>query len=278
MKKNFFFVSDLHGKKHRYTSLFQAITNEQPEAVFIGGDIMPSTGQEVFFSEFLMKEIRNLQKTMRNAYPAFFIIPGNDDLRSYEDFLIEGNNEALWNYIPNKSINWNEYHITGYPFVPPTPFRLKDWEKYDVSRFVDPGCIHPSEGKRSVKPDYDPEYATIFDDLKQLTANLDPKKTIMLFHTPPYKTALDRAALDGIMIEHVPLDVHVGSIAVKRIIEEWQPLITLHGHIHESAEITGSWQEIFGKTHCFSGAGNVHNLTLVRFRPDELDKATRSVI
>jgi len=37
----------------------------------------------------------------------------------------------------------------------------------------------------------------------------------------------------------------VGSIAVRRFIEERQPLLTLHGHIHESARLTGDWRESY---------------------------------
>ncbi len=45
------------------------------------------------------------------------------------------------------------------------------------------------------------------------------------------------------MVDHVPLDVHVGSIAIRRFIEARQPLAALHGHVHESARLTGAWRE-----------------------------------
>ena len=34
------------------------------------------------------------------------------------------------------------------------------------------------------------------------------------------------------MIDYAPLDVHVGSIAVRRFIESRAPYLTLHGHVH----------------------------------------------
>jgi Icc-related predicted phosphoesterase len=76
----------------------------------------------------------------------------------------------------------------------------------------------------------------------------------------------------------VPLDVHVGSIAVKRFIKARQPLVTLHGHIHESAGITGSWREKIGRTHMFSAAHDGSQLALVRFDLENLDGATRELI
>ncbi len=43
------------------------------------------------------------------------------------------------------------------------------------------------------------------------------------------------------MVDHVPLDLHVGSMAVRRFIESRQPMLTLHGHIHESAWKGQKW-------------------------------------
>ncbi|MCP4199159.1 MAG: hypothetical protein GY762_18600, partial [Proteobacteria bacterium] len=39
---NCFFVSDLHGDVDRYRKLFDAIADEQPQGVFLGGDLLPS--------------------------------------------------------------------------------------------------------------------------------------------------------------------------------------------------------------------------------------------
>jgi Icc-related predicted phosphoesterase len=36
------FVSDLHGHTDRYEKLFGIIRKEKPDALFVGGDIMPS--------------------------------------------------------------------------------------------------------------------------------------------------------------------------------------------------------------------------------------------
>jgi Icc-related predicted phosphoesterase len=156
---------------------------------------------------------------------------------------------------------------------------LKDWERYDVSRFVDPGCISPEAGKRSVPvPARETKYRTIADDLKELAAGGDLSRRIFLFHTPPYQTKLDRAALDGKMIDHVPLDVHIGSIAVRRFIERRQPLLALHGHVHESARLTGGWMDRIGKTVCLSAAHDGPQLALVRFDPDNPGAASRELI
>ena len=156
---------------------------------------------------------------------------------------------------------------------------LKDWERYDVSRFTDPGCISPEKGQRTVEVDPDEiRFGTIAADLERLAGDRDLADAICLFHSPPYRTDLDRAALDGKSVDHVPLDVHVGSIAIQRFIEERQPALTLHGHIHEAPRLTGSWRQKIGRTHAFTAAHDGPELALVRFELDDLENATRELI
>ena len=47
-----FFVTDLHGFLRRYEMLFAVIEKEQPDAVFIGGDILPSGLGGYFTADF----------------------------------------------------------------------------------------------------------------------------------------------------------------------------------------------------------------------------------
>jgi Icc-related predicted phosphoesterase len=101
---------------------------------------------------------------------------------------------------------------------------------------------------------------------------------ILLFHSPPYDTCLDRAALDGQFVDHVPLDPHVGSIAIRRFIEARQPLLTLHGHVHEAARLTGEWKTSLGRTHCLGAAHDGPELALVRFDLCEPENATRELL
>ena len=80
------------------------------------------------------------------------------------------------------------------------------------------------------------------------------------------------------MVDHVPLDLHIGSIAVRRLIEDRQPLLTLHGHVHESARITGSWRDQIGRTHMFTAAHDGPELAVIRFDPEDLKRASRTLI
>jgi Icc-related predicted phosphoesterase len=278
-----FFVTDLHGKVDRYRKLFMTIEAERPDMVLFGGDLLPhglkrTEGYDHFATDFLFPELQQLKNILADQYPAMIIILGNDDARSEEQYFKRQSETGLLHYINETWVEMKELDILGYGFVPPTPFQLKDWEKYDVSRFADPGCVHPTEGFRTVDPNYDTEYSTIQKDLKYLTEGKDLSQSVVLFHSPPYKTNLDRAALDGRMVDHVPMDVHVGSIAIQRFIEEKQPKITLHGHIHESTRLTGIWKETLGNTWMINGSHDGPELALVSFDSQEPSKATRRLI
>lgn len=70
----------------------------------------------------------------------------------------------------------------------------------------------------------------------------DPRRTIFNLHVPPIGTGLDRCPLldttsDPPAIVRVGGEVQyfdAGSSAVREALEEFQPFLSLHGHIHES--------------------------------------------
>jgi Icc-related predicted phosphoesterase len=224
-------------------------------------------------------ELSRLRERLGADYPRLFVILGNDDVRAEEDAVLEVEAAGLWSYAHNRKLDFNTWTVYGYSYVTPTPFLLKDWERYDVSRYVDPGSVSPEEGYRTVDvPAREKKYATIKDDLESLAGDDDLDRAVFLFHSPPYETNLDRAAMDGKTVEGVPLDVHVGSIAIRRFIESRQPMLTLHGHVHESANITGSWQDRIGKTCMFSAAHNGPELALVKFDLEHPCEATRHLL
>ena len=279
--EDYFFVSDIHGKLHRYEQLYKAVSEYKPKALFLGGDLLPHglhrSVHENFTQEVLIRNFLELKESLGEDYPEVFVILGNDDPRSEEKVFTSAEELGIWKYIHNKIVQFDNRNIFGYAFVPPTPFRYKDWEKYDVSRYVDPGCIGPLDGIRTIF-DEDIEYSTIEKDLKKLTEGHDLRNSIFLFHSPPYKTHLDRAGLDGLTVEHVPVDVHVGSIAIMRFIEENQPAITMHGHIHESSRITGHWWQQINATFSFSAAWDGPELALVKFDPANPQKSSRMLL
>jgi len=67
----------------------------------------------------------------------------------------------------------------------------------------------------------------------------DPRRAVFMIHVPPHDSGLDTAPiLDENLRPTVSagdvLRGPVGSTAVRRLIEHYQPLLAIHGHIHES--------------------------------------------
>jgi Icc-related predicted phosphoesterase len=80
----------------------------------------------------------------------------------------------------------------------------------------------------------------LYSRLKSLAEQLeDPSRSIFNLHVPPYDSRLDtgpdlKPDLTPRYSGGQPVMKPVGSHAVRRLIEEFQPLLALHGHIHES--------------------------------------------
>jgi len=282
------FASDLHGHTERYEKLWAAVQESTPAAVFLGGDLLPSglmglvsvdPAHQDFVNGYLARGFEKLRMRLGKRYPEVFLILGNDDGRFEEAAFLDIASTGLWTYAHRRRRKFAQYDIYGYAYVPPTPFLLKDWERYDVSRYVPPGCVSPEDGHRSIsRPANETRYSTIQKDLEALTGDRSLNDAVFLFHGPPFETNLDRVSNDGKMIDHVPLDLHVGSIAVRRFIEKRQPLLTLHGHIHESVRLTGSWRDRIGRTHAFGAAHDGAELSLVVFELEDLAGARRELL
>lgn len=76
--------------------------------------------------------------------------------------------------------------------------------------------------------------------LQDMTAQLQhPETAVFNIHVPPYDSRLDTAPMldDSLTVKTsagTQLTAPVGSTAVREAIDAVQPLLTLHGHIHES--------------------------------------------
>ncbi|MEK6858624.1 MAG: metallophosphoesterase [Nanoarchaeota archaeon] len=78
--------------------------------------------------------------------------------------------------------------------------------------------------------------------LEVLFKRFKGKKIIFVSHNVPYNTKLDKIGRHA----HVAVrGKHYGSKLIRRVIDRWQPLVHLGGHIHE-----GRGKQTLGKTLC----------------------------
>ncbi len=89
--------------------------------------------------------------------------------------------------------------------------------------------------------------------LEEMCSNVkDMTNCIFNTHVPPIATTIDQApALDRTFKPIIKAGrvqyTNAGSSAMRRVIQKYQPLVGIHGHIHESKGLTK-----IGKTMCFN--------------------------
>jgi Icc-related predicted phosphoesterase len=257
------YTSDLHGETHLYQELLELSIASSAEIIALGGDLLPSfppskryedmiPNQKMFVDEFLLPFWKKIFQT--TSVRQVFLIPGNWDL-GYP-YLFREPIEGIIDLSQKVYRLGNGYELIGYPYVPPTPFRPKDYEKTDDPEAPWPPQKNPSYIRASEQSDrllsIDPhiylrEWGTIREDLNRLIKPLNYKKAMYIMHSPPFGTKLD-------LIQGGNL---AGSRSIKVFIEEHQPYLTLHGHIHESPELSGTYSDRIGKTLCINPGQSV---------------------
>jgi Icc-related predicted phosphoesterase len=102
---------------------------------------------------------------------------------------------------------------------------------------------------KTYREEDEPELGTRIERVAaQVTA--PPERTIFSLHCPPYGSGLDDAPelTEDMRLKHAGhAPVPCGSTAVREAIERFQPVLALHGHIHEARGNTR-----IGKTLCIN--------------------------
>jgi Icc-related predicted phosphoesterase len=248
------YTSDLHGEIHLYQELLALTISSSADIVALGGDLLPSfpptkryedmlPNQRIFVDQFLFLFLKRIVET--TSIKQIFLIPGNWDL-GYP-YLFKEPMDGIIDLNQRSYRLKNGYELIGYPFVPPTPFRPKDYEKMDDLEPAWPPQKNPSYIRSSDQTDqltpidsylFLRQRETIREDLDRLPKPLHQKKAIYIMHSPPFGTRLD--LIQG--------GKSAGSHSIKAFIEEHQPLLTLHGHIHESPDLSGAYFDRIGET------------------------------
>ena len=115
----------------------------------------------------------------------------------------------------------------------------------------------------------------IYTRLKRLVDQLEePERAILNIHVPPYESSLDTAFEVGEDLHYVmkggrPHEIPTGSPAVRQIIEETQPLLSLHGHIHESRGVTKIGRTVAINPGSDYGSGHLDGC-LVHLAPEKV--------
>jgi Icc-related predicted phosphoesterase len=195
--------------------------------------------------ETLKGWVQLVEERLRGSGVKFILTPGNDDMREVDavlnesDFIINAEGKCI--LIDDQ----HEMITTGYTNV--TPWKTpREFPEKELASYI----------------------GSLTSQVK------DMSKCIFNFHCPPYDSSLDTApkldenwiptpsALEGYVM------APAGSTAVREAIEKHQPLLGLHGHIHECAG-----EVKIGRTLCLNPGSEYHDGALEAYIVDlEKDK------
>jgi Icc-related predicted phosphoesterase len=185
------------------------------------------------------------EERLRGSGVRCYIDAGNDD----EPEIVEVLKQAAYVEMPEGRVVMidDEHEMISSGFANTTPWHApRDIPEEELAAFID------SMASRLQAPEY----------------------AVFNLHVPPFASGLDIAPLLTEDLKPVVAGGEiatgpVGSKAVRAAIERYQPLVSLHGHIHESRAVTK-----IGRTTCINpgseyGDGNLRG-TLVTLKGSKL--------
>jgi uncharacterized protein len=141
-----------------------------------------------------------------------FVCPGNDDQLEIDEIVESAKTVELGE---GRVVDIDGFQLASSGWANRTP-----WDTY----------------REEDEPDLKKRFDAMFE---HVTA--EPEKTIFSLHCPPYATGLDDApqlTAEMDLKDAGRSTVPVGSTAVREAIEQHQPALSLHGHIHEARGTT----------------------------------------
>jgi Icc-related predicted phosphoesterase len=245
------YTSDLLGIDGHYTRLIAVARRQRPDVVILGGNLLPE--DSVLRPELMGKgqpqyvrlQFRKAMGALRDASGCreVLLVFGNRDwgssARAMEELAADGLVRILGH---RQALRLDAVAFLGYSCTPPTCGYVKDFERLDM-----PGDLPPLLGgarwdHRFNRPGTHSATVlfraapTMADDLGALAAPSEP--WVFVAHAPPFQTSLDQG------FDSQPR----GSRAVRAVIEKYQPLLSLHGHVQESVRVSGADQQVIGRT------------------------------
>jgi Icc-related predicted phosphoesterase len=273
------FTSDLHGDQTLYEQLTVLLEAERPDLLILGGDLLRDVQRDEPVRpqvEGLVGELAERIVGWQRMVPALSVavLLGNHELactlealRSHEQAgrLVLLGHERAW--------RCQDHDFLGYAPTPPSPHWAKDLERLDLPDDVIPefpGQVWNADRGALEDADLEAHFGgqpAISEDLAAAPRLAQP--WILVAHAPPSDTRLDR-------LPEVPYPI--GSRAVRAFIEERQPVVALHGHVHDSPEVTGHYVDRIGETICINPGQNHERLHAVLLDTDDVEASLRHTV
>lgn len=244
----FIYTSDIHGDINKYELIIDLCKENNIEYLVLGGDLFSKERgdriqiQKEFIDNYLDSYFDKLNKENIKV----ILIMGNDDLVIPSNYFFKTIKKYKNVYdINRKEVVIDNISFIGLNVVLDAPFRIKDnvvTEKGQEmpAQLSDQIYIDNCSKVISVKEweEYRKTKLPLMEDELKALPKPSKDKVIYVLHDPPYGVGLD-VCHNGFK---------AGSNAIYKFIEKSNAYLSLHGHIHESYDITNTWKVKIGNT------------------------------
>ena len=250
----FLITNDLHQQGQKWKLTVAAVKEEKPQWVFITGDLLPKEPFTLASQRDFFKHIERYLTEMKSlGVEEVFTYLGNDDLHPLEYELNRLGVAGLCRNMNQRVLRPDDsmYTVAGMSKVRSYPFGYHHHCHPDGSHILNP-VLFTKPGTVNDNGDWvvieypkaymmaKPMIGSMLDSLGWQIPSVDAPNAIYMVHQPPILCGMDICGNGA----------EVGSPTVLTFIERTQPLLTMHGHIHESPYMHGGrWHKQVGRTH-----------------------------
>jgi len=267
-----FFATDIHGSEICWRKFLNAAAFYKADMVILGGDVtgkvmVPITAHNGYWEVVFggerrriesKEELEKIQTMIRNrgSYPALMSPDeldhlskeegavderfGTEMLSSLDRWLDMADTKLGSGQVPCILNGGNDDFFEIDPVIESSPHvTFAEGKVLDLDGFqlVSMGWTNPTPWD-TFREAPEEELAPRIEAVAGLVPDME--RAIFNFHAPPYGTGLDEApALDANLrpIRGGAVMKPVGSKAVRDAIVRYQPMLSVHGHIHESRAV-----------------------------------------
>lgn len=260
------YTSDLHGSERHYAELGGLLRAERADLVVLGGDLVRDFDRSLPIGPQVMAARDALLACLdawRAGHPELRVacVGGNHEIAAMRVAFRPFHHAGRLTLLDHRKA-WRCGGLTwlGYSCTPPSPHWAKDYERLDrrddpIPNF--PGQVWDPETDALRDVDLVEHFrgrASIEEELSAAPRLDEP--WVLVAHSPPYGTRLDR-------LPHIAEPL--GSRAIRHLIEVGRPVLSLHGHLHESPELTGTYRDRVGEATCVNPGQGMERLHAVCF-------------
>jgi Icc-related predicted phosphoesterase len=232
-------LADLRKQIRQHCYLPYVCSKEDVEAMSQNQDLV-----EKIFEQLEVEMVKDWLSLVPSKAPGVKVIfhPGNDDKFVLDDVL---RSSPYVTFAEESVVSFDEYHEAA--------------------------CV----GWSNPTPWHSPRECSEEDLREKLEKTVSQLKSVetssFCFHVPPYNSTIDMAPKLDANLRPVyeggrPAFIPVGSTSVRKMIEKYQPLLGLHGHIHESPGLVK-----IGRTQCIN-PGSEYSEGILRAYIIELER------